>query len=124
MVADIKSETEMDYRGEGKDKKMKKHKTGLLPATIEGWCEKKRLFMRLLEQEPDPEQREVYEHAIGYCDRKVGQVAKMQRKMLLMVVLVNALVLLSILSQGCATMAGIQSDVHQLTRPAAVERGQ
>ncbi len=80
--------------------------------------------MRLLKQEPDPEQREVYEHAIGYCDRKVGQVAKMRRRLLLMVVLVNALVLLSILAQGCGTLTGLQSDIHQITKPTTLERGQ
>ena len=39
----------------------------LLPTTIEGWNAKKRLFMRLLTKEPDPEQAEVYENAVNYC---------------------------------------------------------
>jgi predicted small secreted protein len=85
-----------------------------LPTTIEGWNAKKRLFMRLLTKEPNPEQAEVYENAIGYCDRKVGQVDKMRRRLFLMVILVNALVLLSILS-GCNTIEGARQDIHQWT---------
>ncbi len=67
-----------------------------LPTTIEGWNAKKRLFMRLWSKESDPEQAEVYEHAINYCDRKVGQVHKVSK----MFVIVLAYLIL--MFSGCA----------------------
>lgn len=75
-----------------------------LPTTIEGWNAKKRLFMRLWSKEPDPEQAEVYEHAINYCDRKVGQVHKVSK----MLVIVLACLILAL--SGCQTAKGITGD--------------
>jgi hypothetical protein len=99
-------------------------KQGFLPSTIEGWCKKKRLFVRLWSKEGNVEQKEVYEEAINYCDRKVGQTAKVARRLLFLVIVVNVLVVLSIFAQGCGTIAGLQSDLHQITRPTTLERGQ
>jgi len=99
--------------------KRRKTKTGLLPTTIEGWCRKKRQFMRLLNQETDAEQQEVYENAVNFCDRKVGQLCVPLRRALMIVV-----ILVLTFCAGCGTMAGLQSDIHQLTRPSQVERGQ
>lgn len=98
--------------------------SSFLPNTIEGWCKKKRLFVRLWSKERDVEQKEVYEEAINYCDRKVGQMAKVARRLLFLVIVINVLVMLSIVAQGCGTMAGIQSDIHQVTRPTTLQRGQ
>ena len=80
-----------------------------LPTTIEGWNTKKRLFMRLWNKEPDPEQAEVYEHAINYCDRKVGQVHKVSK----MLVIVLACLILAL--SGCNTIEGARQDIHQWT---------
>ena len=77
----------------------------LLPTTIEGWNAKKRRFMALYEKEqPWSHMAHVYENAISYCDRKALELKGMYRKVFLMVVLVNVLVLLSILASGCGKM--------------------
>lgn len=80
-----------------------------LPTTIKGWNAKKRLFMRLWNKELDPEQAEVYEHAINYCDRKVGQVHKVSK----MLVIVLACLILAL--SGCNTIEGARMDIHQWT---------
>lgn len=87
----------------------------LLPKTIEGWCAKKRLFMRLITKEPDPEQAEVYENAIDYCDRKVGQVHKVNCKIFIIIL---ACLILAI--GGCIsnTLDGMRQDIHNASRPA------
>jgi len=88
----------------------------LLPTTIEGWTKKKERFVALLEKEqPWTHIAEVYENAINYCDRKMLELKGMYRKVLLMVVLVNALVLISILTSGCNTIEGARQDIHQWT---------
>ena len=81
----------------------------LLPTTIEGWNAKKRLFMRLLTKEPDPEQAEVYEHAINYCDRKVGQVHKAIKMLVI--------VLVCLLLSGCYSIHGIGKDLSTWSSP-------
>ena len=88
----------------------------LLPTTIEGWTKKKERFVALLEREqPWTHMADVYVNAINYCDRKMLELKGMYRKVFLMVVLVNALVLLSILASGCNTIEGARQDVHQWT---------
>ena len=82
----------------------------LLPTTVEGWNVKKRLFMRLLSKEPDPEQAEVYENAIDYCDRKVGQVHKANLKIFLVVILILVI-------GGCYSIHGIGKDLSTWSRP-------
>ena len=83
----------------------------LLPTTIEGWNAKKRLFMRLLTKEPDPEQAEVYENAVNYCDRKIKQVHKAILVLLACLILVMS---------GCIsnTLDGMRQDIHNASRPA------
>ncbi len=51
-----------------------------------------------------------------------GLEAQMYRKVKIALIVVSILVLLSIVSSGCGTMAGIQSDIHQVTRPTTLER--
>lgn len=91
----------------------------------QNWYEKKKKFVDLLEQEqPWTHMAQVYEQAVSHCDRKILQSRGMYRRVLLMVILVNALVLASILLQGCGTLTGFQSDVHQITKPTILQRGQ
>ena len=80
----------------------------LLPTTIEGWNAKKRLFMRLLTKEPDPEQAEVYENAVNYCDRKIRQVHK---------AILILLACLIITISGCYSIHGIGKDLSTWSRP-------
>ena len=47
-----------------------------------------------------------------------------ESRLLKPIVISLLLVLLSILASGCGTVAGIQSDIHQVTRPTTLERGQ
>ncbi len=92
----------------------------LLPTTIEGWTKKKVQFMALLEKEqPWTHMAEVYANAVNYCDRKMLELKGMYRKVFLMIVILACLILAI---SGCGTMAGIQSDIHQVTRPTTLER--
>ena len=83
----------------------------LLPTTIESWNAKKRLFMRLLTKEPDPEQAEVYENAVNYCDRKIGQVHKVSK----MLVIVLTCLILAI--SGCYSIHGFGKDLSTWSSP-------
>ncbi len=63
----------------------------------------------------DEEDRTAFQKAID------GLEAQMYRKVKIALILVSILVFVSIIS-GCGTMAGIQSDIHQVTRPTTLER--
>lgn len=48
-----------------------------------------------------------------------------RRRVLIAIVIITILVIISIVTAGgCGTLAGLQSDIHQVTRPAGIERGQ
>lgn len=78
---------------------MKKRKRGkyLMPKTHEQVCERKRLFMKLLEITLDREQREMYGRAVNHCDRWTARIAEKAKRCIGLVLVLFALLLQS----GC-----------------------
>jgi len=90
--------------------------------TIEHWNKKKRHLMKVLRYARTIKSKtgiETYSNAVDRCDVKIGVISAMQR---MMVIIILACLILAI--GGCGTLAGLQSDIHQVTRPTTMERGQ
>jgi len=67
--------------------------------------------MRLLSKEQSPEQAEVYENAVNYCDRKVGQIHKVCKLFLIMAILACLVI------AGCYSIHGVGKDLSTWSAP-------
>ena len=93
--------------------------------SIEELAEGKKLCMRMLNHSTSPGCKKFWADTVNHIDRKIGdllrkkRVQSKMRRLFLMVVIVNVLVLGSILLQGCQTFKGAMNDTAWILQTTA-----